>query len=173
MLVQAPEQCSRGHFWVLLAPNRHVLFKYTDRHDGVATGQLLGDYEGYLVADAHSVYNHLYRDEAITEVACWAHCRRYFFKALESEPELAKAALAPIAALFRQERAIATAPRKKKQATRLKKSKPIVERFFAWCNHHRDTVLDESPISKALGYALNQREALSRFLEYGLSLIHI
>jgi transposase len=47
----------------------------------------LQDYKGYLVADAHSVYEHLYRTGDVIEVACWSHCRRYFFKALESDPE--------------------------------------------------------------------------------------
>jgi hypothetical protein len=34
-------------------------------------------YQGYLVADAHSVYDHLYADGTVVEVACWAHYRRY------------------------------------------------------------------------------------------------
>ena len=29
VLVQAREQCRRGHFWVLVAPERHVLFAYS------------------------------------------------------------------------------------------------------------------------------------------------
>ena len=56
--------------------------------------EILGDYRGYLVADAHSVCDHLYRSGEITEVACWAHARRYFLKALDSDPERAKEALA-------------------------------------------------------------------------------
>ena len=69
--------------------------------------------EGYLVADAHSVYDHIYGDNAITEVGCWAHARRYFFKALSSDPERAKHALSLMKGLFRIERDLATAPRKK------------------------------------------------------------
>ena len=172
VLVQAKEACKRGHFWVLLAPDRHVLFEYSARHNGAAVDQLLAGYEGYLVADAHSVYDHLYRDQAVTEVACWAHCRRYFIKAIASDPERAKQALAPIAALFRLERALATAPRKKKASARAKKSRPLVERFFSWCEAHRDAVLDESPMAQAIGYAMNQKNALSRFLDDGRLPLH-
>lgn len=171
VLVQAKEACRRGHFWVLLAPDKHVLFEFSNRHNGAAVDQLLAGYEGYLVADAHSVYDHLYQ-QSVTEVACWAHCRRYFIKAIESDPSRAKQALAPITALFRLERSIATAPRKKKESTRKKKSKPLTERFFSWCEANRDAVLDESPMATAIRYTLNQREALCRFLDDGRLPLH-
>lgn len=28
VLVQAPEQCQRSHFWVLVAPEKHVLYRF-------------------------------------------------------------------------------------------------------------------------------------------------
>ncbi len=40
------------------------------------------------------------------EVACYAHLRRYFFKALDSDPERARQALGLIGELFRIERTI-------------------------------------------------------------------
>ena len=104
---------------------------------------ILDGYTGYLVADAHVVYNHLYRDGQVVEVGCWAHSRRYFFKALASDPERAEAALAYMAALFKIEGTIADEPRKKKEAVRDKKSRPIVRDFFNWCQAERDLVLDD------------------------------
>ena len=172
VLVQAPERCRNGHFWVLVAPGKHVLFRFSESHDGKAVDKLLAGYAGYLVADAHSVYDHLYRSGTVIEVGCWAHCRRYFFKALESDPERAKFALARIGALFKIERAVAGAPRKKKEATRQEKAAPIVRDFFAWCAVERERVLDESPIAKGIGYALNQRDALERFLTDGRLPLH-
>lgn len=167
VLVQAPERCKNGHFWVLVAPDKHVLFEFSKSHDSDATGKLLDGYTGYLVADAHVVYDHLYRSGHVVEVGCWAHCRRYFFKALASDPDRAKAALAYMAALFKIERAIADQPRQKKEATRDKKSRAIVRDFFAWCRAQREFVLDETPIAAAIGYALNQQTALERFLDDG------
>lgn len=156
VLVQAAERCRRGHFWVLLAPDKHVLFEFSKRHNNKAVDSLLSGYSGYLVADAHPVYDHLFRDGEIEEVGCWSHSRRYFIKAVESEPERAKAALAPISALFRIERSIATAPRKKKEKVRQSKSKPLVTQLFDWCRAEKERVLEESPIHKAISYALNQ-----------------
>lgn len=172
VLVQAPERCRNGHFWVVVAPERHVLYGYSKRHDSAATDELLRGFKGYLVADAHSVYDHLYATGDVIEVGCWAHCRRYFFKALASEPERAKAALSQIGALFALERTIADSPRRKKEEVRRAKSRPIVDRFFEWCDAHVGTVLDESPLSDGIRYARNQRVALRRFLDDGRLPLH-
>ena len=73
VMVQAPEKCKRGHFWVLVVPGRHVIFAFSESHNTAAVDKLLGGYEGHLVADAHAVYDHLYGDDGATEVACWGH----------------------------------------------------------------------------------------------------
>jgi transposase len=172
VLVQAKEKCHHGHFFVVAAPERHVLFAYTPKHDGAAVKDLLGDYKGTLVADAHAVYNHLYKSGDVVEAGCWAHARRYWFKALAVDPERARQALALIGALFRLERAHATAPPEQRLAVRKREAVPIVEKFFAWCDAEAERVLDETPSAKAVGYARNQRAALSRFLEDGRLPIH-
>lgn len=165
VLVQAPEKCHNGHFWVLVAPERHVLYRYSRRHDSEAVDQLLPGYRGYLVADGHVVYDHLYRSGDVVEVGCWAHARRYFYKAMASDPERAKVALTHIGALFAIERSLIGSPRKKKRNLRLERSKPVVDAFFAWCEGEAGRVLEESPIFDGIRYANNQQAALSRFLE--------
>jgi transposase len=172
VLVQQKERCRTGHFWVLVAPERHVLFEYTAKHSSDAVDDVLSGYEGYLVADAHAVYDHLYASGDVVEVNCWAHARRYFFKAMESDPERAKVALGFIGTLFRIERTLATAPRKKKEQIREKRSRYVVDAFFSWCDAEVDKVLDDTPIAKGVRYARNQRVGLSRFLEDGRLPIH-
>ncbi|HUO68335.1 MAG TPA: IS66 family transposase [Gammaproteobacteria bacterium] len=172
VLVQNAEKCRTGHFWVVVAPERHVLFEYTPEHSGSAVDDVLAGFRGYLVADAHTVYDHLYVDGDVVEVNCWAHARRYFFKALGSDPERAKIPLGLIGALFRIERTLANSPRKKREAIRQKRSAPIVSRFFSWCDAEAPLVLDDTPISDGIRYARNQRVGLSRFLEDGRLPIH-
>jgi transposase len=92
VLVQAKEKCRNGHFWVLVVPHKHVLYRFSRVHDSAAVDALLAGYQGYLVADAHSVYDHLFVNGKVVEVACWAHARRYWFKALDSEPQRARRA---------------------------------------------------------------------------------
>jgi transposase len=156
----------------MVAPARHVIFEFTRDHSSDAVDDVLAGYQGYLVADAHVVYDHLYRTGNVVEVNCWAHARRYFFKALVSDPERAKAALGLIGALFRIERTLADAPRKKKEKIREKRSRPIVDAFFSWCEAEAATVLDDTPISVGIRYARNQMVGLSRFLEDGRLPIH-
>lgn len=172
VLVQALEKCKSAHFFVVAAPEKHVLFGYAPKHDSAAVDALLRDYKGYLVADAHTVYDHLYKKGAVTEVGCWAHTRRYFFKSLSTDPERAHTALEYIKALFMIERAHATSPPEFRLSVRKRDAKPVVEGFFAWCDAQAAVVLDETPIAKAIGYARNQRVALSRFLDDGRLPIH-
>jgi transposase len=172
VLVQQSEKCRTGHFWVLVAPQRHVLFEYTAQHNSDAVDDVLAGYKGYVVADAHSVYDHLYETGDVVEVNCWAHCRRYFFKAMTSDPKRAQTALDLIGMLFRIERTLADSPRKKKEAIRQKRSKPIVDSFLSWCDAEAPHVLDDTPISAGIRYARNQRVGLSRFVEDGRLPIH-
>ena len=172
VLVQHKERCRTGHFWVLVAPGRHVLFEFTRDHSSDAVDDVLAGYQGFLVADAHVVYDHLYATGDVVEVNCWAHTRRYFFKALDSDPERAKVALGFIGALFRIERTLANSPRKKKESIRQKRSRPILDAFFSWCDAEAPTVLDDTPISDGIRYSRNQRVGLSQFLEDGRLPIH-
>jgi transposase len=172
VLVRDKEKCRRGHFWVVVAPDQHVLFRYTPKHNGAAVDSMLKEYKGVLLADAHSVYDHLYKDGEGTEAGCWAHARRYFFKALFSEPELAREAIALIGKLFKLEQKYVGLTPKKRQKRRQAKSRPVVDAFFDWCDGRAARALDDTPLAKAIGYARNQREALHTFLNDGRIPIH-
>jgi transposase len=172
VLVQQIEKCRTGHFFVVAAPEKHVLFGYSPKHNSQAVDKLLVDYQGYLVADAHSVYDHLFLGGKVVEVGCWAHTRRYFFKSLGSDAERARRGLDFIGKLFDLERLHKTSPPERRLEARRALSKTIVDAFFAWCDTESVRVLDETPLSKAIQYARNQRAALSRFLEDGRLPIH-
>lgn len=167
VLVQAPGKCSRGHFWVLVAPGRHVIFAFSHSHDSDAVDKLLGGYAGYVVADAHAVYDHLYDDDSATEVGCWGHARSYFFKTLKSEPEIAREFLGNLRVMFMLERKFADKPRKQREQMRKSKVKVLVDRHFELCRKHEDGALDGTPLSAAIRYSLNQEQALRRFLDDG------
>jgi transposase len=172
VLVQAPEKCRHGHFWVLIAPALHVLFFSSPKHDSQRGDQLLAGYQGLLVADAHSVYDHLFVDGKVVEAGCRSHLRRYWFKTLGSEPAKGREALAMIGALFAIERAIVDATPAQRFVVRREKSRPIVTQFFAWCAALQPGALDETPLAKAIGYGLNHQPAFERFLDDGRLPIH-
>jgi len=172
VLVKDAKKCRRGHFFVVAAPERHVLFGYSPEHNSAAVDGLLRGYKGHLVADAHTVYDHLYRSNEVVECGCWAHTRRYFFKSLDTDPERANFAIEMIGRLFEVERLWVTAPPERRLAERQRTSTKIADTFFAWCDVESTRVLDETPISKAIRYARNQKDALRRFLENGHIPIH-
>jgi len=105
-------------------------------------------------------------------VASWAHCRRYFFESLSTDPERARTALAYLQGLFQIERRIAEFSRHERSTVRNRESRPLVEGFFAWCEAQAEHVLDDTPIAKGIRYARNQRQALARFLEDGRLPLH-
>lgn len=165
--VQAAEKCSRGHFWVLVVPGRHVLFAFSESHDSAAVDKLLGGYAGLVVADAHAVYDHLYGEDAATEVGCWSHARSYVFKALGTEPEISRELLDNLRVMFALERKFANKPRKQRERMRQSKLKVLVDRHFELCRKYEPSALDGTPLAAALRYSLNQEMALRRFLEDG------
>jgi transposase len=172
VLVQALEKCRNGHFWVTVAPEKHALFSYSSEHNGAAVDELVKGYKGYLVSDAHSVYEHLYRTGDIIKSGCIAHCRRYYWKSLSTDPERARHALTLLGRLFQIEREAASLPSEQRRVVRQRDSAPILKNFFGWCDEQAPLVLDETPISKAIGYARNQRVALQRFLDDGRLPMH-
>lgn len=172
VLVQHPLRCKRGHFWVLVAPPKHVLFEFSMNHDSEAVDQVLAGYRGTVVADAHNVYDHLFKEGKATEAGCWSHLRKYVLEALAVDPERMREPLACIQALFMIERGIDRAPPLERARVRSEKSRPIVEKFFTWCDDNRESALEGSPLHDAIRYATNQKEAFERFLDDARLPIH-
>lgn len=146
-----------------------MIYRYTHDHNGKAVKELLGDFSGRILADAHIVYDQLYIDSGGTniECGCWAHARRYMYEAQRTDPERALLAIGLIGQLFMIERAIEDLDPVSKRQTRQERSKPIVDKYFDWCNEQLNFVLDDTPIQKAINYSVNQKIALSQFLDDG------
>ena len=172
VLVQDLEKCRNAHFFVLASPERHVLFFYSPKHDSAAVDRVVEGFKGHLVVDAHAVYDHLFAEQEVVEVACWAHARRYFFKALASDRGRAERALEHIGKLFGFERQLKNVSPDDRRRMRAEKSLLVVDAFEAWCDAQAPQLVDESPISRAIRYATNQRAALRRFLDDGRLPLH-
>ena len=65
----------------------------------------VAEYSGFIHADAHPLFVALFLPEGATEVACWAHARRKFIDAENTDPELAKRVIEGIGKLYVIERA--------------------------------------------------------------------
>ena len=167
VLVQQKVQCRKGHFWVLISENEHVLFRYTTEHTKKAVEKVLGDYKGYVQADAATVFDFLFNFKGCTEVGCWSHCRRRFFEAIATDQQRSLVAIGYIRKLYKIDREIQQLPAKKQTKERAARAGPVVDAFYEWADSQALEVLPESPIGKAITYARNQRKALLQFLEDG------
>jgi len=177
-----------GRLWVYRgdATQPYVVFDFTPDRSREGPRQWLGDYRGWLQADAYSGYDELFRTRPdLIEVGCWAHARRYFFEARETDARAVEA-LAWIQRLYaveheadahderlHRETGIATPSLERprdaahRQRLRQEKSKLLLTAFLAQLERWRRDALPKSPVGLAVQYALNQWTALARYVEDG------
>jgi transposase len=174
------QACRRGHFFVQIADRDHVFFEYTPKETSAAVAEMFAGFEGYVQADAKSVFDILFRppppgadgDDAgggATEVGCLAHARRKFWEAaLATKSPVAREALYRIRRLYEREAAWRGNPPDEIARLRNQWSRPELDAFFAWAEIEHDAVRGQRGwLRTAFGYALRQKEALMRFLDDG------
>lgn len=170
--VQKKGGCRRWHVFTFLADNGHIVFRWVDEHSGTAIKGLLSGFRGYLLSDAASIYDVLYRELGIVPAFCWAHVRRGFWRALPTDKDLATEAIAIIGKLFELERESWLISMPERTQWRAARARPLLELFDAWITLHKDRQDVGEPLLKAIGYYLNQRDGLRRFLDDGRLRIH-
>jgi transposase len=160
-----------GHLWAYLGDATHpyTVFDFTVSYSADGPKSWLGNYAGYLQADALKQYDPLFTKPPPrpTEVGCWAHARRKFFEARTSDPVSAHEALARIRLLYEIEEEGKSRDDAARQTLRQSRSRPVLESLFAWMVDQRGQSLPKGPLGVALGYALGNREALQRYTEAG------
>jgi transposase len=176
-----PGKTRSGQMWDYVGDRDHPfdVFDFCRDHSAAGIDAFLkaNGYRGYLNADALNVYDHLFKDGSIIELGCWAHGRRYFYDAKESDPTRAHAVLAYIRQLYaveaeaqkaiaEQERVGAAADLVRYQL-RQEKSQPILTALKAWLAAEQPKVLPKSLIGQAIAYTLRHWQALSRYVGDG------
>lgn len=101
----------------------------------------------------------------VIEVACWAHCRRYWFKAKEQDPARAHHVLAVISRLYEIERACEGKDAEYRKATRIEHATPLLDSLEQWLAEQQ--MLPKSLIGKAATYTRNQWQALRQYTQDG------
>jgi transposase len=167
------QACRKGHFFVVLADKKHVFFEFQAKHTSAAVCEMFRGFSGYIQADAHAIYDALFRGDAVdevsdapTEVACWSHVRRRFWEAAVAGFAVGREGLLRIRHLYQLDQDWADLP----PAARLQKRRivlaPLVDEFFEWLRAQDDPSSQvRSLVKKALGYADRQERALRRFLD--------
>ena len=162
-----------GRIWTYVGDQDHpyTVYDYTPTRNRDGPEEFLKDYRGYLQADAYSGYDALYQkpEGGLTEVACWAHARRYFYEAQSSDIMRAMVMIAYARLLYDVEREAREQNLRgdERRALRQAKAKPILEDIQAYLEKQRPQVLPKSPIGQAISYTLSNWKALVRYADDG------
>lgn len=182
--VQAKMKTRKGRVWVYEDPVRRLaVFDYTPTRGRDGPKKFLGDFSGYLQADAYAGYDCIYAGKAVTEVACWAHVRRKFYDAQNVQPEAALTAVAWIKQLYEVERLAdsyrktldAQLPEEQRRALYVQKryelrqehSTKLLPQIGDWLEQQAKIVLPKSPVGEAIAYAQANWRALNVYVTDG------
>jgi hypothetical protein len=154
-----------GYLWTYIDDQGNVVFDFTPNRSRNGPIQFLGDYRGYVQADAYSGYDELFRKGNAIEVGCNSHARRKFEYALDSDPVRAARMMVLWGKLYEIEKRAKEENYSDEQllAARQTEALPIFGEIQLVLNEYKDQVLPKSPMGKAITYAFNQWDALVRY----------
>src|SRR5277367_1522674 len=169
-----------GRLWVYVRDDRPfcgedppaAAYFYSPDRAAAHPAAHMATFTGLLQADGYAGFEKLYaptrsKPGPITEVACWAHTRRGFFDEWEHHKSAtAKQALDRIGAIYEVEARAAFAPIAERVALR-REAAPLVDAFFKWAESTTAKLSAKSSLAGAFNYAINRRQALSRFITDG------
>lgn len=182
--VAGADRTRKAHLWANIgdADYPYVVFDFTADYTAAGPTDFLANYRGYLQADALAQYEGLYGVDKAKHVCCWAHARRKFVAAVEGGEARANVALEHIRQLYAIERelppllppsddpVLGEQRRQREEQRRQRRQQqadPVLVDLKKWLDEERSRTLPKSALGQALGYALNNWEALKRYLEQG------
>lgn len=175
-------RCDKGHYFVQIADRDHVFFEFTTEHTTRAVRALFKGFEGYVQADAASVYDGLFRpsDEGDPdadgctrrEAGCWSHARRKYWEAAFAKERVAREALVRVGKVFEVDERLRGGRRRPAPAQlallRQQHLRPLIDDFLAFAETEFAKVADRrGSLRSALGYTVRQADALRAVLEDG------
>ena len=170
--------CRKGHYFVKIADRDHILFEYHAEHTSKVVQAMFKGFEGYIQADAASVYDALFRPsedddgdgKERREVGCWSHARRKYWEAAFAKEPVAREALLRVGKVFEIDAALRAKRRPPGKIAKLRAQhlRPLVEEFLAFAEREYERVKDQrGSLRSALGYSVRQADALRAFLSDG------
>ena len=149
-----------------------MVFPFFNNRGSKNVETVLKNYNVVLLTDGYAAYDkYTQQVNTVVQAHCWAHTRRMFLKAEDSEPERTTTALEHIRLLYHHDDAQLKARNltdEKRLLHRAEHSKPVLEVFFAWLEQQltERSLLPQDPFTQVVSYALQRKESLSVFLIY-------
>jgi transposase len=157
----------KGYYWVYYDPvEKEVYFDYRQSRSRDGPNEMLKDFSGYLQSDGYSGYDDTTSRKNVIPLGCFAHARRYYHKAKDSDPKRAEWMLRHIQQLYRVERKARKQGLSYEERYDLRQanSRPVLDTIKDWLDTECLQVLPKSVMGKAIGYSLNQWPKLQNYL---------
>jgi len=167
---QKPGATHKGYHWVYYSPlDKIVCFDYRKSRSRDGPKSFLEGFNGSLQTDGYAAYEKLDKVGDIKLISCWAHARRKFEQALESDPDRAARVMKKIQALYEVERYARenSLGYDQRMDLRRERSVPILTELRTMLDNMLPEVLPKSSIGKAVTYTLGLWDRLNVFLEDG------
>ena len=165
----------KGYVWPMYGDLNEIVYTYNESRSASVITQLFGsNFKGTILSDGYKAYDSYMR--AITDsglganvvhATCWVHARRQFVKLEHAFPEVHKAAMQHIGALYEIEGALLGKSLTEKADARLSASKPIVDRYFVWLKELSGSVdiAMSRDLRNALAYSIQREASMREFLK--------
>lgn len=146
---------------------RYTLYNFTLGRGREGPLEFFKGYRGYFMSDDYAGYNELMRTEDIIHMGCWAHVRRKFKEAQDTQAKKATEILTLIARLYKIEKSIKHALPEERLKIRQKKSRRELARILLWLRKHKRSFVRKSPMNQAIQHALKIRRRLTVYTKDG------
>lgn len=162
------QNIKRAHEWSFMGDAEHPvnLFHFTEGRGRAGPMKFIPGFKGFLQGDCFSGNRALCAETGATFVACRAHDRRYYKKALPNNKQLCNEMLDMYDELFEVERTARDLQLSAEDVVRMRQEEavPILSRMKSWLDHQVLSALPSSALGKAITYSLNNWEALNNYL---------
>jgi transposase len=165
-----PGSLHRGFHWAYYDPiKKAVLFDYRPGRGREGPKDILKNFKGHLQTDGYGVYDEFGKRQGITLMHCWAHVRRKFVEAGESDRAKAHYVLQEIQNLYALEGEMKEQQLSEAEISKLRQQKalPVIEGLKKWLLMAKTGVLPKSSLGKAIDYTLPRIEALKVYTTDG------
>jgi transposase len=163
-------KCALGYLWPYVGDGKLAVFEFLDSRGREGPTDFLEKFTGrYLLSDGYAGYNEVVAKNKLTHLMCWAHARRKFFEAKDTDPAFAESVLELIKDVYKIELE-ATAGKLDWQARctlRNQKTVPVLSQIKSLLENPGKVILPKSKMAEAIAYTLNHWVQLTRFLEDG------
>jgi transposase len=165
--------CHMGYYWAYHSPgNELVLFDYQKGRGQDGPKKLFANFRGVVQSDGYQVYQALFKNNSnINQIFCMAHIRRKFDEASAYDQERSQYVLKEIGKIYAVEKQIRESDQKLSETQiveiRYAQVMPVMIQLKEWMLQQYSKALPQSPIGKALAYALGLWDNMKYYCLHG------